>query len=82
MMTSNTTTITLSAVFPQITPQGRSAIWWCTHGPCADVSLTPLLRVDPAVRYIQAAAAAGAIEDVFALIRQGVSADEARLTGN
>ncbi|CAM9358252.1 unnamed protein product [Chrysoparadoxa australica] len=54
---------------------GRTAVWWCTHGKHATgcASLVHLLKVDPAKLSIQEAAASGNVDDVVALLRQGVS---------
>ncbi|CAM9354147.1 unnamed protein product, partial [Phaeothamnion confervicola] len=56
---------------------GRTALRWAESSEHRTV--TAILRVDPKQSTMPEAAAAGAVEDVWALMRQGVSPDEARV---
>ncbi len=57
--------------------QGQNAVWWAgqSRAPNRD-TLVPLIRNDPSVGSIAVAAAAGHIEDVIALVRQGINPEE------
>eukprot|EP00752_Nemacystus_decipiens_P008416 g7524.t1 len=58
--------------------QGRTALRFAENLGHEEVAC--ILRVDPAVSTIQEAAAAGSVHEVWALMRQGVSGNEARMT--
>ncbi len=57
--------------------QGRNAVWWAgqSRAPNRD-ALVSLIRNDPSVGSIAVAAAAGHIEDVIALVCQGINPED------